>query len=168
MRTLLSYLVIATLCAWVGATLALQAPKLRPWLRGKEISVLIPEYRFFAPKPVEGDYHLLYRDVFADGTATAWTEVCLLRPRTLGHAFFHPTKRERKALFDAIVQLQDLQPKEPRAIAMTVPYLAVLNYVSSLPRTVRPAHTQFAVMQSYGWLSSKPTATVMVSRTHKV
>src|SRR3954451_23374556 len=163
MTTLVSWFVIAVLAAWVGATAALQLPRSRVWLRGQPICVLIPEYRFFAPKPVEGDYHLLYRDLYADGTTTAWTEACVLEPRTLLHALFNPAKRERKALFDAVVQLQDLHPKEPRAIAMTVPYLAVLNYVSHLPRTQGPVYTQFSVMQSYGWLSDRPMATVIVS-----
>lgn len=168
MGTLAAYLVISVFAVWVLATIGLQMPKVRPWLRGKAVSVLIPEYRFFAPIPVRGDYHILYQDTYRDGAQSPWTEVCLLQDRRLLDAVWHPDKRERKALFDAVIQLLDLRPKEPKAIALTVPYLVVLNRVARVRRTVPPQSTQFAIMQSYGWHSSKPPAVVMLSAQHRI
>ncbi len=83
-------------------------------------------------------------------------------------AVWHPDKRERKAVFDAVVQLLDLQPKEPKAIALTVPYLIVLNHVGWVRRTAPPHRTQFAIMQSYGWHSERPPSVVMLSAEHRV
>src|SRR5205809_5017290 len=140
MEATLAGVVIVILAAWLAATVALQLPRTRRWLQERDVCALLPEYRFFAPRPAEGDLHLLFRDTYADGTVGRWTEICRLKPLRLSHALWNPDKRERKALFDCVVLLLRLRPPQPRALAVTTPYLLLLNHVSSFHRTARPTY----------------------------
>jgi hypothetical protein len=164
------HLVIAMFAIWVVATVGVQLPRLRPWLQARSFSILIPEYRFFAPNPAEGDFHLLFRDIYKDGTTTVWTELCLLKPRRLSHAIWNPEKRPRKALFDCVAQLgasmNHLGSNNPNALKITTPYLLMLNHVSSMHRTVPGIRTQFIIMQTHGWASEQPASALFTSAPH--
>ncbi len=161
-------LVIALLCLWISGTILLQVPGARQWLQRQDFSLILPEYRFFAPTPANGDLHLLFRDTFSDGTVGGWTEVCTIQPRRLRHALWNPRKRERKALFDAVVQVSSLRPKHPSLLMFTVPYLLILNYVRSLERTTAPATVQFAIVKSNGWVTDQRSEWIVVSGTHRL
>lgn len=168
MSAFVSFLVVGFLALWLAMTVGLQLPKVRPWLRSKDWAVVVPEYRFFAPTPARGDFHLVFRDYFADGQTTEWTELLTIGPRHLHHVVWNPSKRERKALFDAVVQILDAKPKNPAMLAVTVPYLLLLDHVSSIARTVHPTATQFAVMHSDGWFGEQAPEALLVSGMHKL
>jgi len=170
MSSILSVLVVALFALWILATVAQQIPVFRPIFRERDVGLLVPEYRFFAPNPIQGDFHLLFRDIYTDGTAGAWTEVCRLRRRRLLDAIWHPEKRERKALFDAINQLAEVRivGVSPTQTLLLTPYLLILNYVTAIPRSLPAEFTQFEIMYSYGWGSSRPPAVFLISERHRL
>jgi hypothetical protein len=118
-------------------------------IRAYDLAGLIPLWPFFAPVPGTCDYYLLYRDELADGTVINWREISLCDDRRLWHLIWNPRKREKKALFDLTAALMaEVQPHVIEAIQLSVPYLAILTYISSLPRAY-PAHsTQFLLMMT--------------------
>jgi hypothetical protein len=167
MQSVLVIFVVVILASWAAATVALQLPWVRPRLRSSGFSILIPEYRFFAPVPAQGDFHLVFRDTYADGTVGRWTEVCRLQPRHFTDALFNPYKRERKAFFDCVISLSDYRPTEPKLLAVSTPYLLMLNYVRGLPRTLAVTHIEFGIVHSGGWCSPRSTDVVFVSGRHR-
>jgi len=163
------YFIVVMFGCWVAATVGLQLPGVRPWLRKRDVALLLPEYRFFAPRPAQGDFHLVFRDLYADGTSSQWTEVCSPVTRRLSQALWHPDKRDRKALFDLVVQLNRLHFQEQISVLeTTTPYLLILSYVAALRRTPQPNMTQFMIVASYGWWSNRPPEPVLVSRLHRL
>jgi hypothetical protein len=161
------------LAVWVFATVAIQLPRLRPWLRSRDFCLLVPEYRFFAPRPAQGDFHLLFRDTYINGTVSQWTEVCPPGCRYRRHALWHPYKRQRKALFDSVNSVMELRTQNENAggrmlLEVTTPYLNLLNHVANLPRSPQPELTQFMILQSYGWWSSQESTVLFLSKNHRL
>ncbi len=108
---------------------------------------VIPYWNFFAPTPGIWDYSLLYRDRLQSGGHTAWREIQLCTPRTAVDWLWNPGKREKKALFDIITALmQSAQDVKPDHLVLSVPYIVLLDYVSSVPRPYAAEATQFLLM----------------------
>lgn len=148
---------------WTVLCLFVLFPKLRNSIRQHDLFMLIPEWRFFAPMPAQGDFHLLYRDRFHDGGLTYWTEVQPQTKRRRWNIVWNPGKRERKALFDAI---NELTSHGPKAIEGSFAYLTLLNHVSTIPRSASPEYTQFLLMTSYGRDPEREPDVVLISGFH--
>jgi len=118
-------------------------------IRAYDLAGLIPVWRFFAPVPGTCDYYLLYRDELPDRSLGNWHEVSLCDDRSPWHVLWNPRKREKKALFDLTSALmEEVRADAIEAIQLSVPYLAILTYISSLPRTCPPRGTQFLLMMT--------------------
>lgn len=164
----LTTLAVGLLSVWLLLTVIVQVPKARTWIRRRDPFIIVPEWRFFAPQPAQGDYHLLYRDIFSDGTVGPWQEEFTLGPRKVSQALWHPGKRDRKALFDIVTQLQEYRRLKIDSVEVSTPYLMLLNHVSQVPRLVRPQATQFMIMQSFGWFSETPVLPLFISGRHRI
>ena len=70
------------------------------FLRQHDFFGLVPEWKFFAPIPGRGDFHLLFRDFFPQGT-TDGPQLDIGGPRRWWNFLWHPHRREKKAAFDA-------------------------------------------------------------------
>lgn len=128
---------------------------------------LIPMWWFFAPNPARGDFYFLYRDRLRDGAVTDWTEIQAARRRWWNMAW-NPGRRQRKALFDIVTALAArAQETTDVTIQVSLPYLALLNYVSRLPRSAASESTQFIVMQTDADAPDEPRA-VFMSRLHRL
>ena len=133
---------------WTAGSLLVLIPRLAPWMRDHDIFELIPEWKFFAPIPGRGDFHLLYRDIYTDGL-TDWTEIAVGGERRWWNFLWHPRRRERKAVFDIARELRHhLGPENQATAHLSVPYLTLLTYTCGQPRTVFPRKTQFLLMYS--------------------
>ncbi len=138
-------------------------------LKARDIFSLIPNWSFFAPRPGTSDYHLLFRDIGADGECGKWRELSLSDARTLWGAIWNAQKRSRKVLSDVVRGLVRLaQDKSRKDFCLTLPYLAILNYVSSLPRNDRSVRTQFMILMSHGFLSEQDPQFVFMSNVHRL
>lgn len=122
---------------WLGLSAICQIPcGFTRRLRVMDLAGLVPHWTFFAPTPGTCDYYLLYRDdQLLDSSLTAWREISLCDNRRPWHLLWNPRKREKKALFDLTTALlREVQLEHLETIQLSVPYLALLTYVSSLPR----------------------------------
>ena len=111
---------------------------------------------------------MLYRDQLQDGTMTDWTEVSLCDMRRWWHMVWNPGRREKKALFDLTVALLNEAINAPALdlIQVSVPYITLLSFVSSLPRLESVTATQFLLIISYGSTSNKDPYPMFTSAIH--
>jgi hypothetical protein len=161
-------LVIGFFGIWALLCVLVYIPKLKKVIRQRDWFKLIPEWRFFAPKPAQGDFHLLYQDTFSDGSCTTWTEVRPTIERSGWNIVWNPGKRERKALFDVVNVLNARISISDKALEGSLPYLTLLNHISSLPRSLSPAFTRFLLMRSYGASPEKEPDILFISGVHEL
>jgi len=136
-------------------------------LKSHDVFSLIPNWSFFAPRPGTSDYHLLFRDLISSGEAGRWQEIPLADKRTLWGAIWNPQKRRTKTLSDVVRGLLRLaQDKSLRDYSLTLPYLVILNYVSSIPRPETSVQTQFMILKSEGFLSNEDPQFLFLSNVH--
>jgi hypothetical protein len=150
---------------WGAATIANQCHSWCPvWLRAVNVCGLIPTWTFFAPNPGMTDYHLLYRDRLADGSFDNWRQVELKGPENgVRLALWNPTKRKHKALSDTVNALIGLSKhRVGDALMVTVPYVLVLNFVTSRPHSLGTTATQFMVMEHSGFAHEPERSRVLV------
>jgi len=160
------FLVICFFGIWTLLSLLVLFPKFKLHLRKRDWFLLVPEWRFFAPRPAQTDFHLLYRDRFPDGSVTEWTEVQLVNERGWGCVIWNPRKRRSKALFDVVLELFSLATLLDQAQVFSTAYLTLLNYISNLPRSISPEFTQFLLIQSYGSSQEKEPDVMYLSKLH--
>ncbi len=160
------FLVICFFGIWTLLSLLVLFPRFKVYLRKRDWFLLVPEWRFFAPRPAQTDFHLLYRDRFPDGSVTEWTEVELISERGWGCVIWNPRKRRSKALFDAIIELSSLTTLLEEKLVYSTAYLALLNYISNRARSISPEFTQFLIILSYGSSQEKEPDIMYLSRLH--
>jgi hypothetical protein len=153
---------------WFLLCLLVLVPRLRPYIRAWDIFSLVPEWKFFAPNPAQGDYILLYRDQLANGSITQWTEVSLAQKRRWWNVVWNPGKRANKALFDAVVEVSSEASLYPEILAGSIAYLTLLNYVSNLGRFARPAFTQFMILHSFSSTVKREPRLIFSSSLHSL
>lgn len=150
-------------------TLLRLVPALRPLITRLDQLMLLPEWRFFAPKPGRGDHFLLYRDSPDGAMWDTWTEISLVAPRRWRHFIWNPERRAKKALLDFIAALAArLAASGPNGIEITLAYLALLKYVTRSPtRATRPALTQFMILNHDGAAPRDDFTPLFVSNKHR-
>lgn len=155
------------LTAWLLISAVRQLPlaRVEQWGQHDQLA-LIPRWNFFAPRPATHDFHLLYRDTLAGGGVTAWQEVRVGGARSRWAVLWNPGKRERKALYDFSVNLLSIVLERPGAVQTSVPYLALLNHVTELPRSTLSEATQFMLMAIYPAHTRKEPDVLFVSSLH--
>lgn len=161
---------ILFLSAWfiISALAQLDIPGVAA-LKTHDIFSLIPNWSFFAPRPGTSDYHLLFRDSSPTGPAGKWREISLHDKRTLWGAVWNPQKRKSKTLSDVVRALVRLaQDRSLKDYSLTLPYLAILNYVSSIPRDMRSQQTQFMILKSDGFFSEEDPQFLFMSNLHRL
>lgn len=159
-------LVIGFFAIWSALCIVVYLPKINTFIRNIDYFALIPEWRFFAPNPGRHDFHLLYRDKFADGSLTEWTEIAPILHRRLLNMLYNPNRRRNKALFDCTQEFSKHVNVGDRALELAIPYLALLNYISCIPRSISPGFTQFLIMYSAGSLTEKDPEILYISKFH--
>jgi hypothetical protein len=163
--------VIAVYAAWLAATIAHQFHSHCPgWVKRLNVAGLLPIWTFFAPHPGMTDYYLLYRDRLPDGMLDNWRGIELKGRENGGRlAIWNPTKRKHKALTDLVSAIAQFVVRhgEARVIA-TVPYILILNYVSSQPHSLGSEATQFLILESSGYSRDLgDTRVLMLSQFHR-
>src|SRR5215212_2212851 len=159
------------LLSWFAISAICQVPsKLEKWLRAHDVCSLIPRWHFFAPNPGTRDFPLLYRDRLSDGCVSRWREVPLCKPPRGIAAVWNPGRRHNKAFFDITQELTTTSlvlSDRTALIQLTVPYIAVLNFVSCLPRDYDACDTQFLIMTAVGYDKATKPSKVFVSAVHR-
>jgi hypothetical protein len=145
-----------------------QGRLVRP-LRRRDILGLIPTWTFFAPSPGRNDYHLLIRDETVTGSFSPWREVTADETSPV-RALWNPGKRLRKGLSDHISSLLRSLPEQGGDASYIVfhpSYLALLWWISHMPRDPFAVKRQFAVAMTSGFASQRTEpAPLFVSYLH--
>jgi hypothetical protein len=128
----------------------------------------VPSYAFFAPAPLTYDFEVVYRDRLVNESVTPWRVVALFSSRRY-RAIWNPEKRKYKVASDLCWKLvreirwQLSGLRTPNQLYLSVPYVALANYVAYLPHSVASIETQFAVVARPGFDTRKAAAVVFVS-----
>lgn len=156
-----SWFVLSVLRVWPSVFDAIPAIQL--------VDAYVPQWNFFAPNPGVHDYHILYRDITDDGFVGVWNEMDSFDETAAWKTgVWNPDKRLNKATIDLVqlllqeskvlletadgdadVQVDELVRTDAlEAVKLTIPYVHLLQYVSSVKRGGDSAATQFLVLRS--------------------
>ena len=97
------------------------------------------------------DYHLLYRGIHDEGEVQEWQETFTLKSERGFWAFlWHPDKKFLKSLLDMSQELImfSINSKDKRQICLSVPYLHILNYITSMNHDKSIRKIQFMILSS--------------------
>jgi hypothetical protein len=139
-------------------------------LRSRDHFSLIPRWTFFAPRPGVTDYHLLYQ-LFRGDDELGWHEVPLADQRTLWGAVWNPQKRNKKALTDSVRAFtrmsRNIDSEEMWRLQYTIPYIAVLRYLTDITRPIDHTHLRFMILEDDGFYSDREPRLVFASAHHR-
>jgi hypothetical protein len=166
----LDYAMTGWFTVWFLASVVCQIPtRLARVINRYDLFRLVPRWSFFAPNPGHTDYHILYRDSAAGTPISAWRELPV-PGRTLLAMFWNPDKRLRKCLVDCTQQIVATAAATRTAdhMAISIPYLLLLNIV--MRQCVNPgvASRQFVIAQSYGFHPARKPEVLVRSEFHVV
>ncbi len=166
-----TYIIVGCLGFWLLASAICQFNILRleKFFRRMDYFSLLPRWSFFAPNPGVTDYHLLYRDKDQEDECGRWTEYAIASKRTLIGAVWNPKKRAKKALSDTVqTMIRSSNKLEPSQYKTSICYIALVNFIASLPRQSESKSTQFMIMESYGHYPTKGPKMLFRSEFHKL
>ena len=139
-------------------------------LRAHDHFSLIPRWTFFAPRPGVTDYHLMYQ-LFNDDIGLGWCEEELADARTLIGAVWNPQKRNKKALTDSVRAFTrmsaSLDQETLWRLQHTIPYIAVLSYLSEITRSNDHTHIRFMILEADGFYSEQKPRLLFLSARHR-
>jgi hypothetical protein len=172
---LLSWFSVSVLCQIPRNVEKWEATRAEQWVRAHDVFGFIPRWPFFAPSPATDDFHLLYRDRLSDGRITRWCEVRPCTPPKWIGSVWNPGRRHNKALIDVTLEIakaslilsRDTANRDTAEIQLTLPYIATLNFVCSLPRDYCAHATQFLIMRSKGADEDPDHHVIFLSTMHQ-
>lgn len=166
------YSLYGVLGIWLAATVVSHDPwrKFDKLRRLDKTHMLIPEWRFFGPRPSMHDNHLLVRDELPDGEFTAWQEVCASKDRTWYHMMWFPGRRAEKTIGDIANEFNLMPPEiteNEAVLQLSTPYLTLLNYmVHQVPHHPEAKRAQFMLATSAGHDTSEEPTVSFKSNLH--
>jgi hypothetical protein len=170
--TLEGYFLFGFFALWFAVTALCQLPiPLSERIQRMDVINVIPRWNFFAPTPGTYDVHLLFRDRLPDESLSRWYEVPRSIPPRLINPLWNPGRRHNKAVFDATRHLADESSRyreTPDLVQLSLPYIVILNFVSSLPRSYPACQTQFLLMRSFDRASFSQPSTIFLSSMHSL
>jgi hypothetical protein len=188
----MSVVVVIVFVVWFGLTVlnqlhrpssADQGYEMRfpRWLRTvvatANASYLLPRYRFFAPEPVDADFHITYRDLHADGSRSSWQEVDFPRPTEAGalRMLWNPFVRDHGTMLQCIREIcilgDTVVPVSPmglRIISVSFPYLFLLHQVMRLKSDPQVEGRQLLIVETTGSGGARRLSLGISSEVHRV
>ena len=171
----MTILVLVLLAAWLAISVGNQIRG--PWARFLGVPnsfALLPRLEFFAPDPIDVDYHLVFHDFLEDGQATPWRRIPAERDGPL-RILWSTAKRDHQAMLAAVAALAGLQQsvapvvRDPAAvIQLSLPYLFLLHRVQQGPRLPGSRERQFMVVETTGFGASRRLALGVLSNPHRL
>lgn len=170
--TLMGGLAIGGVAGWLLSTVAAQVPSRISALIGRaDVFHLVPRWTFFAPTPGSVDYHLIYRTRNGAAEPTGWRVVRLVDRPSPVPWLWHPDKRHRKVMNDAVQGLQQLRHGGfPTAdeLQFSIPYLMMLTAaMTDAPSGLDDAELQFGVVETSGH-SERTIRPSFLSNYHRI
>ena len=148
----LPYLIIGMLAVFSTASIFYQIKILQPRLRKFDKLGLLPNYSFFAPKPIANDYRLVYK-IIAE-TDSDWLEVPMYEPFRLIRIIWNPFKYYNKSFIDTshflLMEFNALENK--KFIQVSIHYISILMMLSKYLKKKEKKNLtiRFAIVASNG------------------
>jgi hypothetical protein len=134
--------------AWlVASCFAQRRPAFVLRTRFYNFAGLLPNYRFFAPKPLSADFAILWR--CPDEFDSQWLTFTPINKR-FWCVLWNPEQRIHKAISDATTLLLRAKRAYPQRVQFSYPYLLILNVVSAVAAKHGKGSVQFAISRSSG------------------
>lgn len=177
---MLETFVVLVLCAWGVASIFYQFRATADAVGRWNYFSLIPKWTFFAPRPKTTDYQLCYQDHrLGSATVAEPVEIPMVPKGGIAPAvrfIWNPSKRNTKAVNDLTSFIAGYKQRHRHRLAknalvleLYVPYLVLLNYVSSRARVPsRDCRRRFVVRKTFGHFRSDPPVPVLESNFHRV
>jgi hypothetical protein len=134
---------------------------------------LLPANAFFAPDPIDVDYHLVFRDFFENGEAGPWREISIERDGRF-RFLWSTAKRDHQALLAAVSGVAGIQQlvapllDAPEVvIQVSLPYLFLLHLFLAAPRTPGAVERQFMIVETRGFGDSRAMDLSILSNPHR-
>lgn len=130
---------------------------------------LLGSFSFFAPDPVEADFHLVYRLIFPDAKIQPWTEIPIVRYRPVFAVLWNPQRRLHAAVRSALLSMaRHVSKGRKESIQETAPYLMLLNLAIRYAPRKGAASIQYAVLRSRLFPVEDQPALVLKSGLHAI
>jgi len=146
------YLVSGVLATFFVASALFQIKKIQSIIAKYNFLGLLPNYSFFAPKPLVNDFRLVYKLVSSE--EQEWIEVPMYRRFSLVRVFWHPFKYYNKGMIDTCQFLmQEFRALETKKyIQLSLHYLTVLLAISKHVKSsgIDCSEVRFAIVTSEG------------------
>jgi hypothetical protein len=131
---------------------------------------LLPNWSLFAQDASTEDYRLVYRDLDNNDISSGWHEAPICR-RRIFHFVWNPDKHKAKAFTDLVQTLFrtcETLSGGLEKLPLTWPYLAILSYITVMPRRPNSARRQFAIVATSSHSSPRKFAPIFVSLVHEL
>jgi hypothetical protein len=147
MASLGDFVVATILLSWLVASVFAQPRPSRVLAsRWYDFNGLLPNYRFFAPRPIAYDYIIEYR--FGRGEQpSVWRSLPIEEKNGMCWVW-NPSQRLRKGVNDLVALL--LRARADDSILVSHPYVAILNVATALAAAEGGIAVQFRVVRSGG------------------
>lgn len=162
-----SIILAGVLLLWFILSILKYFPFAKAWIVENDTLSLIPTWNFFAPEPNQADYYLYYR-VFSDYTESHWRMVSFGVKRQWYGFIWNPYRRDRKSFFDICQLLIGTPVTEKNEVVYTMPYLLLLNHVSTLCKAELGDTVQFAITMIIPSQMNQELSTVFISQSHQL
>jgi hypothetical protein len=129
---------------------------------------LLAEWKFFDRESGQTDYRLLYRERDTDGRLSGWREIPITERRRAFHCLWNPQKRSVKVLTDVASALLGSDLRHQRSVLLSLPYLLLLQTVSSYEIGETPVQRQFMIAKALGRRSPVPPQVLFRSEFHAI
>lgn len=164
---LLVYSVVSVLAVFSTASILFQIKTLQPRLRKFDKLGLLPNYSFFAPKPIANDYRLVYKMI--GKSDSEWQEFPMYKSFTPTRILWNPFKYYNKAFIDAshflLMEFHAIENK--KHIQVSLNYLSILIMLSEYLRE-KDCTVRFAIVTSKGCTSLEIEKILFASYHQKI
>jgi hypothetical protein len=164
------YLIIVVLAIFTIASTFFQIKSLQPKLRKIDKFGLLPNYSFFAPKPIANDYRLVYK-IISD-TNTDWKEIPMYNQFSLLRIIWNPFKYYNKSFIDTshflLTEFDVLEDK--KFIQISLHYLSILMVISEYlnKKGLKDVTIRFSIVASGGGSQVKLEKVLFASYYQKI
>lgn len=93
-------LILLTLAIFYIASVLYQFKKLQPFFNRFDKFNLLPNYSFFAPRPLTNDFRLVYKINKKDTMNSNWKELKMYKSFSIGRLLWNPFKYYNKGMID--------------------------------------------------------------------
>lgn len=170
----MTIVLLGALALWMLLSVANQLRGLRGRLLNRLSSFgLLQDMSLMAPDPPDVDLHMLIRDIYSDGTETAWRQVPIGGRGSRLRALWNPTDREAWKLMLAVTgvavvneHLGSRSPDPESVVSISLPFLYLLNLAMAPERAPGAVSRQFMIVESKGFGEERQIELGILSSHH--